>query len=69
MDPESEFYQRDRTIQPPALTPHYKTSVLRSPRMVFRCAAASMCESRSAPRSIRLRTVRAAPRRRPFPSS
>jgi protocatechuate 3,4-dioxygenase beta subunit len=33
MDPESEFYQRDRTIQPPALTPHYKTSVLRSPRM------------------------------------
>src|SRR4051794_31738475 len=33
MNPESEFYQRDRTIQPPALTPHYKTSVLRSPRI------------------------------------
>ncbi len=27
-----EFYQRDRTVQPPALTPDYKTSVARSPR-------------------------------------
>ena len=27
-----EFYQRDRTLHPPALTPTYKTSVLRSPR-------------------------------------
>jgi len=29
----SEFYQRDRTTQPPAFTPGYKTSVLRSPRL------------------------------------
>lgn len=28
----AEFYQRDRTIHPPALTPNYKTSVARSPR-------------------------------------
>lgn len=27
-----EFFQRDRTRQPPALTPGYKTSVARSPR-------------------------------------
>jgi protocatechuate 3,4-dioxygenase beta subunit len=27
-----EFYQRDRTVHPPALTPAYKTSVLRSPQ-------------------------------------
>jgi protocatechuate 3,4-dioxygenase, beta subunit len=31
-DWESEFFQRDRSIHPPALTPEYKTSVLRSPR-------------------------------------
>ena len=30
MDWESEFFQRDRNIHPPALTPEYKTSVLRS---------------------------------------
>jgi protocatechuate 3,4-dioxygenase beta subunit len=30
--PYGEFYQRDRTIHPPAYTPSYKTSVLRSPR-------------------------------------
>ena len=28
----AEFYQRDRTWHPPALTPDYKTSVARSPR-------------------------------------
>ena len=28
----AEYYQRDRTRQPPALTPDYKTSVARSPR-------------------------------------
>jgi protocatechuate 3,4-dioxygenase, beta subunit len=28
-----EFRQRDRNIHPPALTPHYKTSVLRAPRV------------------------------------
>ena len=27
-----EFYQRDRTLHPPALTPGYKTSVKRSPQ-------------------------------------
>jgi protocatechuate 3,4-dioxygenase, beta subunit len=27
-----EFYQRDRTLHPPAYTPSYKTSVLRSPQ-------------------------------------
>ena len=27
-----EFYQRDRSVQPPAFTPDYKTSVGRSPR-------------------------------------
>jgi protocatechuate 3,4-dioxygenase beta subunit len=27
-----EFYQRDTSVQPPAYTPGYKTSVLRSPR-------------------------------------
>ncbi len=29
---EAEFYQRNREAHPPALTPGYKTSVLRSPR-------------------------------------
>src|SRR5215218_4481400 len=33
MNSESEFFQRDRNMQPPALTPFYKTSVLRSPRI------------------------------------
>ncbi|WP_116133313.1 protocatechuate 3,4-dioxygenase subunit beta [Tropicimonas sp. IMCC34043] len=28
----AEYYQRDRTMQPPAHTPNYKTSVARSPR-------------------------------------
>lgn len=28
----AEFYQRDRRLHPPALTPDYKTSVARSPR-------------------------------------
>ncbi|MBA98297.1 MAG: protocatechuate 3,4-dioxygenase subunit beta [Roseobacter sp.] len=32
MTQPGEFYQRDRTIQPPAFTPDYKTSVARSPR-------------------------------------
>src|SRR5437868_2683887 len=32
MDWASEFFQRDRSVHPPALTPEYKTSVLRSPR-------------------------------------
>jgi protocatechuate 3,4-dioxygenase beta subunit len=33
MPRESEFFQRDRTIHPPAFTPAYKTSALRSPRL------------------------------------
>jgi len=33
MTPEHEFHQRDRDIHPPAFTPVYKTSVLRSPRI------------------------------------
>src|SRR5262245_25008973 len=33
MTPEYEFHQRNRDIHPPALTPVYKTSVLRSPRI------------------------------------
>ena len=30
---QAEFYQRDRRLHPPALTPDYKTSVARSPRL------------------------------------
>jgi protocatechuate 3,4-dioxygenase beta subunit len=33
MTPEFEFHQRDRDVHPPAHTPVYKTSVLRSPRI------------------------------------
>ena len=33
--PAGEFFQRDRTVQPPAYTPIYKTSVLRSPRLAL----------------------------------
>ena len=33
MNPDSEFFQRDRSQHPPALTPSYKTSVLSSPRI------------------------------------
>ena len=32
-DPQAEFHQRDRDIHPPASTPVYKTSALRSPRI------------------------------------
>ncbi|MDX8438963.1 protocatechuate 3,4-dioxygenase subunit beta [Mesorhizobium australafricanum] len=31
-NPRIEFFQRDRSIHPPALTPGYKTSIARSPR-------------------------------------
>lgn len=31
--PPGPYYQRDRSLQPPALTPTYKTSVARSPRL------------------------------------
>ena len=30
--PAAEYRARDRTLHPPAYTPDYKTSVLRSPR-------------------------------------
>src|SRR3954462_15169693 len=33
MVPQHEFIQRDRRQHPPALTPDYKTSVFRSPRL------------------------------------
>src|SRR5271165_2582503 len=33
MTSQAEFHQRDRDIHPPAHTPVYKTSVLRSPRI------------------------------------
>ena len=33
MPAEFEFHQRNRDIHPPAFTPDYKTSVLRSPRI------------------------------------
>ena len=33
MTPQAEFHQRDRDLHPPAHTPVYKTSVLRSPRI------------------------------------
>ena len=33
--PLAEFFQRDRNQHPPALTPGYKTSVLRSPRLAL----------------------------------
>ena len=35
MDDASEFIQRNRDIHPPAFTPEYKTSVLRSPRLAL----------------------------------
>ncbi|MEM6939801.1 MAG: protocatechuate 3,4-dioxygenase subunit beta [Pseudomonadota bacterium] len=31
--PSAEYFQRDRSAHPPALTPDYKTSVARSPRL------------------------------------
>ncbi|MCQ0971631.1 protocatechuate 3,4-dioxygenase subunit beta [Paracoccus sp. TK19116] len=40
---DGEFYQRDRRLHPPALTPDYKTSVARSPRF----AAISLQQSAS----------------------
>ncbi len=40
----AEFYQRDRLLQPPALTPHYKTSVGRSPRLAMLSLQNSLSE-------------------------
>ena len=44
MKPLGEFYQRDRTVQPPALTPNYKTSVARSPRFSLISLQSSVSE-------------------------
>jgi protocatechuate 3,4-dioxygenase, beta subunit len=40
----SEFFQRDRAWQPPALTPIYKTSTLRSPRNALLSLRGSLSE-------------------------
>ena len=40
----AEFYQRDRLWQPPALTPDYKTSVARSPRLAMLSLQGSLSE-------------------------
>lgn len=40
----AEFYQRDRRWHPPALTPDYKTSVARSPRLAVLSLQGSMSE-------------------------
>ena len=40
----AEFYQRDRTRQPAALTPDYKTSVARSPRLALLSLESSLSE-------------------------
>lgn len=40
----SEFFQRDRKMQPPAHTPVYKTSVLRSPRLALLSLQNSLSE-------------------------
>ena len=44
MEPEGEFFQRDRTWQPPAYTPDYKTSVARSPRYALLSLQNSLSE-------------------------
>lgn len=42
--PSDEFLQRDTALHPPALTPDYKTSVLRSPRMALISIAPTLSE-------------------------
>ncbi len=44
MRPPGEFYQRNRSLHPPALTPDYKTSVVRSPRLALLSLQNSMSE-------------------------
>ena len=44
MHPDVEFFQRDRTLHPPAFTPIYKTSVLRSPRIPLWSLQSSLSE-------------------------
>jgi protocatechuate 3,4-dioxygenase beta subunit len=40
----AEFFQRDRRLQPPALTPDYKTSVARSPKLAMLSLQNSLSE-------------------------
>ena len=44
MSREAEFFQRDRSIHPPAFTPAYKTSTLRSPRQALLSLQNSLSE-------------------------
>jgi protocatechuate 3,4-dioxygenase beta subunit len=44
MQAKVEFFQRDRTVQPPAFTPDYKTSVSRSPRQALLSCQNSLSE-------------------------
>jgi protocatechuate 3,4-dioxygenase beta subunit len=44
MGQTAEFIQRDRSQHPPALTPDYKTSVLRSPRLAMLSLQTSLSE-------------------------
>src|SRR3954451_17110774 len=41
---QAEFHQRDRDLHPPAHTPVYKTSVLRTPRIPLWCLQNSLSE-------------------------
>ena len=41
---EGGLYQRDRSIHPPAFSPTYKTSVLRSPRNALLSLESSLSE-------------------------
>ncbi len=44
MTPGYEFFQRDRSVHPPAHTPDYKTTVLRSPRLALLSLQGSLSE-------------------------
>ena len=44
MSEEGSFYPRDRTSHPPAHTPHYKSSILRSPRHALLSLGSTMSE-------------------------
>ena len=45
MTPDSEFFQRDRSQHPPAFTPNYKTTALRSPRIPLWSLQTSLSEA------------------------
>jgi protocatechuate 3,4-dioxygenase, beta subunit len=44
MQAKSEFFQRDRSVHPPAYAPNYKTSVTRSPRQALLSLQNSLSE-------------------------